>query len=268
MATTGAGNAAAAVADPVIPEAAADVHGLQERIVRATETLNLERIEAERWLALYRQFCLADDAHRDAYNALDEACRKARKSHPGRNDCIRAYALVPSEAETDTPASRCMAWRHNEIEREDIEKWYDQEIARHKAWTNRNLLKQIEDNRAKSLGQFDKWEAACENVDACFQIAELSDVECRAIERRRAAMAILVDTPATSIAGVAVKLALWAKNAASHCDMSDPWPRGQTNPELVSAWKDALALAGLPEGLGLEDYEKWLIEASLDQQAA
>jgi hypothetical protein len=268
MATTVAGCAAAAVTVPVIPEAAANVHGLQERIARATETLSLERIEAERWLALYRQFCVADDSHRDAYNALDEACRKARKSHPNRNDCIRAYALVPSDAETDTPAFRCMAWRQDEIEREDIEKWYDQEIAKHKAWTNRKLLKQIEENRAKSLGQFDKWETACEGVDACFQIAELSDVECRAIERRRAAMAILVDTPATSIAGVAAKLAMWAKNVAIQCDISDPWPRGQTNPELISAWKDALALAGLPEGLGLEDYKKWLIEASPDQQAA
>jgi hypothetical protein len=268
MATTAAGCAAAAVTVPVIPEAAASVHGLQERIARAAETLSLDRVEAERWLALYRQFCVADDSHRDAYNALDEACRKARKSHPNRNDCIRAYALVPSDDETDAPAIRCIAWRQDEIEREDIEKWYDQEIARHKAWTDRKLLKQIEENRAKSLEQFGKWETACEVVDACFQIAELSDVERRAIERRRAAMAILVDTPATSTAGVAVKLAVWAKNVAIQCDMSDPWPREQTNPELISAWKDALALAGLPEGLGLEDHRKWLIEASPDQRAA
>jgi hypothetical protein len=61
---------------------------------------------------------------------------------------------------------------------------------------------------------------------------------------------------------------MWAKNVAIQCDISDPWPRGQTNPELISAWKDALALARLPEGLGLEDYNKWLIEASPDQQAA
>jgi hypothetical protein len=267
MATAVAG-CAAAVTVPIIPEAAASVHGLQERIAHETDALSFEKIEAERWLALYRQFCAADDACKDAYNALDEACRKARKSHPNRNDCIRAYALVPSGAEADTPAIRSMAWQQTEIEREDIEKWYDQEIARHKAWTNHQLLEQIEENRAKSLAQFDKWETACENVDACFEIAELSDVEYRANERRRAAMAILLNTPATSIAGVAVKLALWAKNEGIQRDIYDPWLQGQTNPELTSAWKDALTLAGLPEGLGLETYKKWLTGASPDKQAA
>jgi hypothetical protein len=256
MATAVAGRAAAAVTVPVIPEAAAGIHGLQERVARATETLSFEKTEAERWLALYRQFCAADDAYKDAYTALDEACRKARKNHPDRNDCIRAYALVPSGAEAGTPAIGSMAWRRTDIEREDIEKWYDREIARHQAWTNGELLQQIDENRARSLAQFDKWETACENVDACFEIAELCDAEYRALERRRAAMAILLDSPATSIAGVAVKLALWAKNEAIQCDSNDPWPRGQTNPELVSAWRDALALAGLPEGLGLETHEK------------
>lgn len=249
---TAVARSAAADTVPVIPEAAASVHGLQERIARATDPLSFEKTEAERWLALYRQFCAADDAYKDAHNALDEACRKARKSHPDQSDCIRAYALVSSDAEADTPAMRSMPWRQTDIEREDIEKWYDQEIARHKAWTNRQLLEQIEENRAKSLAQFEKWETACENVDACFDITELNDVEYRAVERRRAAMAVLLDTPVTSIAGVAVKLALWAKNEVIQNNVNDSWPQGQMNPELASAWKDALALAGLPENLGLE----------------
>lgn len=251
---TAVASRAAAVTDPVIPEAAASVHGLQEKIARAAGPLSFEKTEAERWLALYRQFCAADDACKDARNAIDEACRMARKSHPSQSDCVRAYALVSSgaEADADAPAVRSMAWQQTNMERQDIEKWYDQEIARHEAWTNPQLLEQIEENRTKSLAQFDKWETACETVDACFEIAELSDVEYRAVERRRAAMAILLDTPATSVAGVAVKLALWARNEGIQHDINDPWPQGQTSPELISAWKDALALAGLPEGLGLE----------------
>jgi hypothetical protein len=76
----------------------------------------------------------------------------------------------------------------------------------------------------------------------------------------RAAENALIDKPADSMIGIAVKLVLWV-----HLD-GEPPGLDQTmedadNQIAVSAWRDALWLAGLPEGLGTRAYRESMLLA-------
>ena len=91
--------------------------------------------------------------------------------------------------------------------------------------------------------------AACEQFDC--SVDEVPEEH----EAYQAAEAAIIEKPANGLAGVAVKLALWVHNDGEPIGIDETMGDAHC-PEMVSAWRDAIRLAGLPEGLGTTSYRE------------
>ena len=91
--------------------------------------------------------------------------------------------------------------------------------------------------------------AACEQFDCSVDEAPEEH------EAYQAAEAAIIEKPANGLAGVAVKLALWVHNDGEPIGIDETMDDAHC-PEMVSAWRDAVRLAGLPEGLGTTSYRE------------
>src|SRR5205807_8001955 len=99
-----------------------------------------------------------------------------------------------------------------------------------------------EDGRERlALAAFDGWDAQCAEIDRKFGIPDLAAAEAAAREAMDEAERDIIETPAESFAGIAVKLALWV-----HLDGEPPEIEASMDdaeqPAAVSAWRDAVRL--------------------------
>ena len=100
------------------------------------------------------------------------------------------------------------------------------------------------------------WEAECAAVDARFNVRALEAAQEAEYDRYEALERAIIDKPATSMIGIAIKLAVWARTELTstlECAGGADHPEGQqwlAGP-AVAAWHDALRLAGLPDDMGL-----------------
>jgi hypothetical protein len=70
-----------------------------------------------------------------------------------------------------------------------------------------------------------------------------------------AAEEAIINKPANSIAGIAVKLAVWVHLDGEPPGLDETMDDAEY-PTAVAVWRDALRLAGLPEGLGTRAYRQ------------
>jgi hypothetical protein len=109
--------------------------------------------------------------------------------------------------------------------------------------------------RERRLRALEEWNAECAAANKAYHVDELEQASKAAARVRDEAWAALMDTPATSMSGVALKLAAVLRN--------DPtaqmvWTGAKSLSEcqaagmLLSARADALRLAGLPHTLGVD----------------
>ena len=123
--------------------------------------------------------------------------------------------------------------------------------------------------RTKSLAQFKAWKDACADLDESSGLAALQAEQERAAERLDRAERDIIDMPTTTFAGIAVKLACCVRDDAMDSANDEEWPENRAPVlALASAWKTALALAGLPEDLGLEEHKKFLAEKAEESEDA
>jgi hypothetical protein len=118
------------------------------------------------------------------------------------------------------------------------------------------------DDREEWLALYRTFCRAERDLNEATENAELMAWELPEYEAYQAAEDAIVDKPANSFTGIAVKLALWV-----HID-GEPPGLEQTLDDAehqmaIAAWRDAIRLAGLPEGLGTRGYR---VAAKLDMK--
>jgi hypothetical protein len=197
------------------------------------------------WVELWLQFTEADDRHAEAYFACDQAKFTARREHPEQRIPMWSVS-VGWPGKVVTAGGMPVGWfgetmPTGELTREAIENHYDQAIASDMVDGDPRLVAEGKEYRLKTLTAFEKWEQACASVHAHHGVPALEVAEQEARESLNAAEARIINTPATDVKGIAVKLALWRRYADEEAH--------ECSRELFSAWRDALRLAGLTEQL-------------------
>lgn len=93
-------------------------------------------------------------------------------------------------------------------------------------------------------------------------VVALGNLAHSAKARWKAAECAIAETPATSSIGVAMKLAFWVACFGSEI-YDDPASANNGDRALLSAWRSAVTLAGLPDEFGADHHK-----ARHDQRAA
>jgi hypothetical protein len=203
----------------------------------ALAPLPLKAAESDAEIArLFAAHVEAEDRANEAYNRYEEAAAEA-DDRVGRP----AVLLYP-----DSPRR----WASED----SIE-----ELVRHFPPSQRAA------KRAECLGALKQWKAALATER---KASGVNDLEATAEAVREVCYETwdqLVDTPANTVTGVAIKLAavLWW-----HPDLREVWT-GKTNGEMgenlmLSARADALRLAGLPHTFGMDEPEGEYVDTGQD----
>ena len=189
---------------------------------------DLDQDRAE-WLALWQDFLKQNPLACEAVNRKEKAEWPARDHYPVPPKILHMRVsgqLVLNNRGKPMAASR-----------QDIE---DHAAAMLRHWGDNpkdgdGVRRGIE----KRLAALDAYQAECRAVDERFGVPALQAAEDAAQARLEATIDEITERPATSIVGIAVKLAMARYySSLNSCD------------ELESACDDALRLAGLPEDMG------------------
>lgn len=233
--------------------------------LKAWEPVNLPDADAAHWLALFQRQREASEANWKTSEALEEAECAARAQYPEQN--FTSYHLSYGAGR-----GKALGWHwfkafhpfgiHSQhgrrLERGDVIEWYDKRA--HSKVMTPELLAEGQIHKQASLADFDAWQNERDAIDARHNIPSLRKVAEEAMERWLAAERAIVETPAVSIAGVAVKLAFWASTGDGQLAYDNPEDASGDDLAALSAWRAAVKLAGLPDEFGMEEHKAWLAE--------
>ena len=198
------------------------------------------------WLKLWHQFIDVDVRHVWAHLTYDREKSMVRAEYPDQHIPLWSVS-VGWPGKVVREGAMPVGWSGEtksalELTRDSIEVHYDQEVASDLVNGSPALIAEGEDYRGKTIAAFDRWEQQCKVIDARQGLPVLEESERAMHALLEAAEAEIINTPATDMTGVAVKLALWRRYAEEELEHY---------PELLSAWRDAQRIAGLGEEIGM-----------------
>jgi hypothetical protein len=179
------------------------------------------------WLAMWHAYQAQEKRHVAATDAHYGAEHAAERAHPEPPECL--WQKVDGEPRRNWHGAI------RPLSRSDIDALCDKQLC---------------------LAALATWEAECAVVDARFNVPALEAAHEAEYDHYEALERAIIDKPATSMIGIAVKLAVWARTELTdtlECAGGKDHPEGQqwlAGP-AVAAWHDALRLAGLPDDMGL-----------------
>jgi hypothetical protein len=221
-----------------------------------------EAKEREMWLGLFREEREASEAMREACHALEEAEWAAREKFPRQE--IELHKLWYGAG-----GGKPLGWhwgkatlldRRNlphRLNQEEIQRWYDRDYTKFRLTPAQ--IGEGEQYLSNSVAQLETWKAECDRVKAEHHVPDLAELSKATDARWRAAERAIVDTPATSMIGVAIKLAFWIASGDGQNVFEQPESESGDTLAVLSAWKAAVTLAGLPDEFGAEEHKARLL---------
>jgi hypothetical protein len=226
----------------VLPIEGGDARDLQSKL---SVVIGAES-ERDLWLAIFREEREASDAMWRADVAHEEAQNAARDRYPKQDFtsfrlCLGCGPGLPwgwhwGKARTYLGGSH---FRHEGrlVSRDDIIEWYDRPGS--KIMTP-ELRAEGEQYKLIALAEFDAWQAECDAIDCELNLPALHQADDAASKRWADAQDKIVETPAASIVGVAVKLAFWAATGDGQSAYDHPEEETGDTLAVFSAWKAAV----------------------------
>lgn len=216
--------------------------------------------EKDLWLALFRESCEAMDILWKADAAVEEAESEAEEEYPAQKN-IRTWSLANNgEWYLSFPPLRVLQTK--KLDRDIINDHYKKSVTSWDdgRWITADMIAKGNDYRRQSLASLEEWEKLRDEIDARHDIPSLREIAKGARNRHDTADRAIVETPARSMVGVAVKLAFWMATGDGQFVFDNP-DEGQTDElAVMSAWRAAIALAGLPDDFGMEEHKTFIAE--------
>ena len=181
-------------------------------------------------LARWRQYLKSEIELNAAQDARDLVSWKARQTYPAKPDCIECSRVKVISSENDA----------------DLELW--------PSTTNMEVGRQL---AAEQKVAVKAWVQTCEVINVRFGLPELEAAFKTAWDRQWAAFACFVGTPATTLAGLAVKTSAIfyfedRTRRAWQGLITDPKELEPEQQILLTLRRDLLRIAGLPDDFAME----------------
>jgi hypothetical protein len=181
-------------------------------------------------LARWREYLKLEIELNAVQDARDLTSWNARQAYPTKPDCIECSSVKFISSEDDA----------------DLELW--------SATTNMEMGRQLTDERKAEVAA---WVQVCKEINIRFGVVELEAAFKAAWDRQWAAFAYFVATPATTLAGLAVKTSaiLYFEDRARRAWrglITDPKELEPEQQILLTLRRDLLRIAGLPDDFAME----------------